>query len=183
MDSGRKQPPGEDEADSGANRGIEDEAAPFWQRLSLSEMSQDQWESLCDGCARCCLNKLEDWDTGEIFWTDVVCRLLDDETCTCTDYPNRTTRVPDCQTLTPENVPLLKWLPPTCAYKLVSDGRDLYWWHPLVSGDRDTVHFAGISVRGRTVSENGVSTEQYEDHVVDWPGETPGPGADSAEDA
>ncbi|MCP4381573.1 MAG: YcgN family cysteine cluster protein [Hyphomicrobiales bacterium] len=148
--------------------------APYWRRLSLAEMSAEQWESLCDGCGRCCLNKLEDWDTGDIFWTDVVCRLFDDETCSCNDYSNRTTRVPDCQPLTPDNVLQLKWLPPTCAYKLIGEGRELYWWHPLVSGDADTVHFAGISVRGRTVSENDVSTEDLEDHVVDWPGETPG---------
>ncbi len=154
---------------------------PFWRRLTLDEMSPDEWESLCDGCARCCLNKLEDWDTGEIFWTEIACRLLDDESCRCTDYPHRTTRVPDCQILTPETVPTLAWLPPTCAYKLVADGRDLYWWHPLVSGDPDTVHYAGISVRGRTLSEDDVPLEQYEAHVVDWPGEDPAERIEVAE--
>jgi uncharacterized protein len=146
---------------------------PFWKRLTLEEMSPVQWESLCDGCARCCLNKLEDWDTGEIAWTDVACRLLDDSTCRCTDYPNRSSRIPDCETLTPEKVRTLTWLPPTCAYHLVAEGRDLYWWHPLVSGDPDTVHYAGISVRHRTLSEADVAVDRYEDHVVDWPGEDP----------
>lgn len=146
---------------------------PFWKELALADMSQAQWESLCDGCARCCLNKLEDWDTGEIHWTEVACHLLDDSTCRCADYPNRSVRVPDCVPLTPKNVTELTWLPPTCGYKLVADGRDLYWWHPLVSGDPDTVHYAGISVRGRTISENDVTVEAYEDHLVDWPGEDP----------
>jgi len=154
---------------------------PFWRRLTLDEMSAAEWESLCDGCARCCLNKLEDWDTGEIFWTEVACRLLDDESCRCTDYAHRTTRVPDCQVLTPETVPTLAWLPPTCAYKLVAGGRDLYWWHPLVSGDPDTVHYAGISVRGRTLSEDDVPAEQFDAHVVDWPGEDPADRIEVAE--
>jgi len=151
---------------------VEDE--PFWRRLTLEEMSPTEWESLCDGCGRCCLNKLEDWDTAEISWTDVACRLFDDSTCRCTDYPNRSTRIPDCETLTPEKVRALAWLPPTCGYRLVADGRDLYWWHPLVSGDPETVHEAGISARHRTRSEAGIPAEQLEDHVVDWPGEIPG---------
>ncbi|HET7715763.1 MAG TPA: YcgN family cysteine cluster protein [Bauldia sp.] len=149
------------------------EDVPFWRRLSLEEMSSEEWESLCDGCGRCCLNKLEDWDSGEISWTDIACRLFDDTTCRCTDYPNRSQRIPDCETLTPEKVRSLTWLPPTCAYRLVAEGRDLYWWHPLVSGDPDTVHLAGISARHRTRSEEGIPTDQFEDYVVDWPGEDP----------
>ena len=145
-------------------------AEPFWRRLRLDEMSADEWESLCDGCARCCLNKLE-YDDGAIEWTDVACRLLDQDSCRCRDYRHRHARVADCVALTPENVPRLPWLPPTCAYRLVAEGRDLYWWHPLVSGDPETVHLAGISVRGRTVSEADIPEEAIDDHVVAWPGQ------------
>ena len=149
------------------------EDEPFWRRLTLAEMSASQWESLCDGCARCCLNKLLYEDTGEIAWTDVACHLLDGETCRCTDYEHRHARVADCQALTAENVPELTWLPPTCGYRLVAEGRDLYWWHPLVSGDANTVHDAGISVRGRTKSENDINLDELENYVVTWPGEIP----------
>jgi uncharacterized cysteine cluster protein YcgN (CxxCxxCC family) len=146
---------------------------PFWKTLAMSEMSPEQWESLCDGCGRCCLNKLLYEDTGEIAWTDLACKLLDGESCRCTDYPNRHRRVPDCQALNADNVPGLTWLPPTCGYRLVAEGRDLYWWHPLVSGNPETVHAAGISVRGKTQSEIDVVVEDYEDYVVAWPGEIP----------
>lgn len=142
---------------------------PFWQRMTLEEMSREQWESLCDGCGRCCLNKLEDEDTGEIAWTSVTCRLLDTENCRCSDYPNRRATVPDCIQLTPAKARNLGWLPPTCAYRLVAEDRDLYWWHPLVSGSSDTVHQAGISVRGRVVSETEVPFTSWEYLVVDWP--------------
>ncbi|MEF2072635.1 YcgN family cysteine cluster protein [Consotaella aegiceratis] len=146
---------------------------PFWQEKPLEEMTPQEWESLCDGCARCCLNKLEDWDTGEIAWTQVRCRLLDDGTCRCSNYENRQAIVPECLPLDPETVRNIEWLPPTCGYRLIAEGRDLYWWHPLVSGDPDTVHAAGISVRGRTVSEEGMELEEFEDHLADWPGENP----------
>lgn len=134
-------------------------------------MSKQEWESLCDGCARCCLNKLEDWDTGQIIWTNVACSLLDGQSCKCVDYHNRLATVPDCVPLDPEKVATLTWLPPTCAYRLLDEGYDLYWWHPLVSGDPDTIHQAGISVRGKTISEEGMKVEDYENHVVFWPGE------------
>ncbi len=146
---------------------------PFWKRKTLSEMSGAEWESLCDGCGRCCLNKLEDVDTGEIAWTDVACRLLDGESCRCRNYRRRQKLVSDCVQLTPETVADLNWLPPTCAYRLVGEGRGLYWWHYLVSGDRDTVHQAGISVRGRTISEAEVPTEALETRIVAWPGKRP----------
>ena len=142
---------------------------PFWKSKLLTEMSTPEWESLCDGCGLCCLNKLEDWDSGDVYFTSVRCKLMDGESCQCTSYPNRWDFVPDCVQLTPEKVPDLQWLPPTCAYRLVDEGRDLYWWHPLVSGDPETVHIARASARGRTLSEEEVSVDDFEDYVVDWP--------------
>jgi hypothetical protein len=142
---------------------------PFWKRKTLAEMSAPEWESLCDGCGLCCLNKIEEWDSGDIYFTSIRCKLMDGESCRCTSYPNRWDFVPDCVQLTLENVPEIEWLPPTCGYRLVNEGRDLYWWHPLVSGDPETVHQAGISARGRTVSENDVGLDDMEDYVVDWP--------------
>jgi uncharacterized cysteine cluster protein YcgN (CxxCxxCC family) len=149
-------------------------AEPFWRTKKMSEMTAKEWESLCDGCGRCCLNKLTDIDTNETVYTDVGCTLLDDQTCRCTDYKNRQAKVSDCVRLTPRNVKRLTWLPPTCGYKLVANGGDLYWWHPLVSGDPDTVHAAGISVRGRvSASETDVPDEKLEDYIVKWPGKWP----------
>jgi uncharacterized cysteine cluster protein YcgN (CxxCxxCC family) len=146
---------------------------PFWRTKSLKEMSSAEWESLCDGCGRCCLNKLEDVDTSAIYWTDVACKLLDGESCRCKNYRSRRKYVPDCVKLTPKSVGTLSWLPPTCAYRLVDEGRELYWWHPLVSGDFESVHEAGISVRGKTVSEEVFPLEMFEDRVVGWPGKVP----------
>ncbi len=146
---------------------------PFWRTKSLDEMDTAEWESLCDGCGRCCLNKLEDWDTGEIAFTNVACTLFDDKTCRCRDYSNRTQVVADCVPLTPAAVRELTWLPGTCAYRRLAEGRDLAWWHPLVSGDPATVHRAGISVRGRVVMEDTVAVEDYEAFVVDWADDDP----------
>ena len=140
---------------------------PFWRRKTLAEMTRSEWESLCDGCAKCCLDKLQDDDTGEISYTEVACRLLDLGTCRCTDYSNRTRFVPDCVVLTPRTVARLTWLPSSCAYRLISEGKDLEWWHPLVSGDPETVHRAGVSVRGRAVPE--ALAGDLEDHIVHWP--------------
>lgn len=149
-------------------------AAPFWRSKTLEEMTPEEWESLCDGCGRCCLNKLEDEETEELFFTSVACRLLDCGTCRCSDYANRFASVPDCVKLTPEDVRVIDWLPPTCAYRLVAEGRDLYWWHHLVSGDSETVHLAGVSVRGRVTAQEGVPPfEEYEDHIAEWPAEIP----------
>ena len=147
---------------------------PFWRVKALGEMTEAEWESLCDGCGRCCLNKLEDEDTGKIAWTDVACRLLDGESCRCKDYAGRQALVPDCVQLDAKNVTAIGWLPPSCAYRLVAEGRDLYWWHPLVSADTRTVHEAGISVSGRIVSEKDVPESELENHIVKWPGKTPG---------
>jgi uncharacterized cysteine cluster protein YcgN (CxxCxxCC family) len=153
---------------------VTDPDVPFWQRKSLAEMSKAEWESLCDGCGRCCLVKLEDEDTAETYFTDVGCRLLDGQTCRCRDYAHRSEKVDDCVRLTPKVVHEIKWLPPTCAYRLLDEGKDLYWWHPLVSGDADTVHQARISVRGRVRdSEDDVPDETLEDRIVDWPARWP----------
>jgi uncharacterized protein len=140
---------------------------PFWKRKRLDEMTRGEWESLCDGCGKCCLNKLEDERTGEILHTDVACRLLHPETCRCMNYENRKRYVPDCQILRPENIHRFSWLPSTCAYRLLYEGKDLEWWHPLISGDPESVHKAGISVRGRHHSER--DTMDLENHVVGWP--------------
>jgi uncharacterized cysteine cluster protein YcgN (CxxCxxCC family) len=143
---------------------------PFWRAKTLAEMSEGEWESLCDGCARCCLVKLEDEESGAIHYTDVGCTLLDAGACRCRDYDNRQAKVPDCVRLAAANVSELSWLPPTCAYRLVAQGRDLYWWHPLVSGDPETVHAAGISVRGRVAGpEEKFSISQLLDRIVRWP--------------
>ncbi len=144
---------------------------PFWRRKTLGAMTRAEWESLCDGCGRCCLHKLRDEETEALLWTHVACRLLDGETGRCTDYANRKSRVPDCVKLTPAKVAAIDWLPPTCAYRLLAEGRDLPWWHPLVSGDAETVHKAGVSVRGRTVAERDAGP--LEAHTVAWPGRVP----------
>jgi uncharacterized cysteine cluster protein YcgN (CxxCxxCC family) len=144
--------------------------APFWRVKTLAEMSGAEWESLCDGCGRCCLVKLEDEDTGEVHYTDVGCRLLDAGSCRCRDYRRRQRKVADCVRLTADVVPTLRWLPPTCAYRLVAEGSELSWWHPLVSGDPGTVHAAGISVRGRVAGlEEEFTLAELLDHVVEWP--------------
>lgn len=143
---------------------------PFWRTKTLDEMTRAEWESLCDGCGRCCLVKLEDEDTGRIHATDIGCRLFDAGTCRCKDYVNRSATVPDCVTLTPREVRDLAWLPPTCAYRLVGEGRDLPWWHPLVSGDPETVVAAGVSVRGRVyASEEDIVEDDLVERIVNWP--------------
>lgn len=136
----------------------------------LSALSSKEWESLCDGCARCCLHKLEDEDSGDLFYTSVACRFLDAEACRCTRYEDRETAQPECVALTPGNLPTqLAWLPPTCAYVRVAAGEDLPVWHHLVSGDREAVHRAGVSVRGRVVMEQEVDVDDLEDYIADWP--------------
>ena len=145
-------------------------STPFWKAKSLAEMSDAEWESLCDGCGKCCLIGLEDEDTGEIHLTDVACKLFDGASCRCGDYANRKSKVPDCVKLTPENVTTLYWLPKTCAYRLVARGEDLRWWHPLISGDPDTVHQANVSVRGKTRKERArQSMRSLIDAITKWP--------------
>ena len=141
----------------------------FWEEKSLDEMTDAEWEALCDGCGRCCLLKLEDEEIGVIITSDVRCQLLDGESCKCSDYPNRLKLVPDCIKLTPENVRTIEWIPRTCAYRRIAEGKGLAWWHPLVSGDPETVVTAGVSVRGRTVAEAEVKPGTWEEHIADWP--------------
>ena len=133
----------------------------------MNGLSATEWESLCDGCGKCCLNKLEDEDTGEVFYTDVACRLLDLQTCRCTDYADRAAKVPDCVALSSRNLSTIRWLPSTCAYRLVHEGKRLPEWHHLICGDREVIHRVGWSVRGRVVSER--DGPDLEDHIVRWP--------------
>lgn len=141
---------------------------PFWKRKSLSEMTSEQWESLCDGCAQCCLAKVEDADTNIVHYTDVACRYLDARACRCTQYGERTKLVPDCVRLTPHNLDQLPWMPQTCAYRLLHEGKPLPDWHPLVSGDPASVHEAGVSVRGKCISEEFVHAEDLLQRIIDW---------------
>ena len=148
--------------------------APFWKTKSLAQMTRAEFESVCDGCARCCLVKLEDEDSGQIHYTDVTCKLLDAKSCRCRDYGRRRARVPDCLKITPRTAKSYSWLPPTCGYRLLAEGRDLHWWHPLVSGDPASVHKAGISVRGRVAGpEQDFSDDELAHHLVAWPGKWP----------
>tara|TARA_A100001037_G_scaffold143548_1_gene129951 strand:- start:6590 stop:7030 length:441 start_codon:yes stop_codon:yes gene_type:complete len=140
---------------------------PFWEAKSLAEMTPGEWESLCDGCARCCLIKLED-DSGAVHHTSLSCDLLDRERCRCTRYPQRHELVEDCIRLSPDLAESLQWLPTSCAYRRVAEGRGLASWHPLVSGDLESVHDAGISVRGKTIPESWVHEEEQVAHIIDW---------------
>jgi uncharacterized cysteine cluster protein YcgN (CxxCxxCC family) len=146
-------------------------APRFWERKKLTDMTHAEWEALCDGCGKCCLNKLEDKETGHVALTRVACRLLDDATCRCAHYENRKQFVPDCITLTPDNLDShAYWMPQTCAYRLLWQGKPLADWHPLITGTAESVHEAGISVQGMTVSEFDTPFEEWEDHIIEEPG-------------
>ena len=155
------------------------ESRPFWRTKSLAEMTDAEWESLCDGCGRCCLHKLRDETTGALAFTNVACRLLDTKTCRCTDYAHRRRRVRDCVRLTPDSLAAIDWLPPSCAYRRLAEGLDLPAWHPLLTGDPASVHRAGASVSGRVVSE--AKAIALEEHVVAWPASMPRPRATGRE--
>lgn len=150
------------------NTPLQPDQPKFWETKTLEEMSKPEWESLCDGCGRCCLIKLEDEESGKVFTSDVRCRLLDGTSCRCTNYPNRKQIVADCIILDVKAVKSLSWIPSTCAYRRIAEGRGLAWWHPLVSGDPNTVVQAGISVRDKTVAEADVKPGTWEDHIADW---------------
>lgn len=142
--------------------------ADWWHEKSLSELNDTEWEALCDGCAQCCLHKLENGDSGEVFYTKVRCRYLDEPTCRCTDYEKRSRLVSNCIELRVASWDDLGWLPSTCAYRLRTRGERLPEWHPLVSGSMETVHRAGISIRGRSISDENVHPDGYEEHIVRW---------------
>jgi uncharacterized protein len=143
----------------------------FWETVPLSKMTQAEWEALCDGCGKCCLNKLEYEDTGEVAYTRIACRLLDGDTCQCRDYPNRKVHVPECVVLTPSTLPKIAyWMPSTCAYKLLWKKKRLPNWHPLVTGDPDSTHTSGHGIKGITIPEGAVPEEDWEDYLIE---ETP----------
>ena len=145
-----------------------DESSPWWNLKPLSELSTGEWEALCDGCAKCCLHKLEDEDSGEIFYTKVRCRYLDEEHCRCSDYSRRSALMPNCISLQADDVPGYDWLPVTCAYRLRANDQPLPAWHPLVSGDPLSVHRAGVSIRGRSISDEFVHPDGFEEHIIHW---------------
>ncbi len=138
----------------------------FWESKKLSEMTTAEWESICDGCGKCCLNKLEDEDSGEIFFTSVVCDLIDLESCQCTRYSERTTLVPECLDLKQHDFAEYNWLPTTCAYRLLIDGKPLPSWHPLVSKNKDSVKEAGVSIASYAMKESDI--DNLEDHIIEW---------------
>lgn len=140
----------------------------FWDEKTLAQLSAEQWELLCDGCARCCLVKLEDEDSGEIYHTDLACQLLDIDTCRCSKYATRHQWVDDCIQLNKGNIRELSWLPETCAYRCVGEGRPLPEWHPLLTGGREAMHEAGASVRGQVISEQHVHPDEVQDHIIQW---------------
>jgi uncharacterized protein len=142
----------------------------FWKVKPLTAMTADEWESLCDRCGKCCLIQLED-EEGRLEFTDVACSLYNCTTGQCRDYRNRAVRVPDCVTLTPDNIPTLRFMPKTCAYRLVSEGKDLPQWHPLVTGDHNSTARAGMSVRGQVVSEIDLGDDEIDTRIRVWPGE------------
>lgn len=145
-------------------------APRFWERKPLSKLNQTEWEALCDGCGKCCLNKLEDEETGEVALTRIACRLLDDASCLCSHYENRHQFVPDCIVLRPDNLDThAYWMPETCAYRLLYEGKPLFDWHPLISGRPGSVHEAGVSVQGWTLSEFDIPEDDWEDHIIEEP--------------
>ncbi len=143
------------------------QVSPFWLVKSLPEMSKDEWEQLCDGCGKCCLQKLEDEDTGDLYYTDIACQYLDQHSCRCKSYESRLEKVESCISLSLQRLDEFSWLPSSCAYRLLLEGKSLPEWHPLVSGESDAVHKANCSVRNKVISENDVPETEWEDHIIE----------------
>ena len=142
----------------------------FWETKPLDKMNKAEWEAICDGCGKCCLNKLEDEDTGDVVMTRIACRLLDNETCLCSQYPIRHQFVPECIVLTPKTIQdNMYWLPQTCGYRLLTEGRKLYDWHPLIAGNSDLMHASGVTMQGRTIPEFEIHEDDWEDHIIEEP--------------
>ena len=140
----------------------------FWETTPLAEMNTEQWESLCDGCGKCCVIKLEDVDDGTIYYTDIGCKLLDQNNCRCQNYPERKKIVPDCVILKPDTLEALPWMPSTCAYRLLHENQPLPDWHPLITGDPDSTHQAGQSVAGKIFTEGDIAEDDYPSHIKNW---------------
>ena len=140
----------------------------FWKATPLDQMDEGQWESLCDGCGKCCVLKLEDADTGVVHYTDVSCKLLDCQTARCTKYAERKKHVSDCVLLTPDNLSMLSWMPKSCAYRLIYENKDLPDWHPLVTGNLESTRLAGHSVAARVVTETSVDEDDLPNHIINW---------------
>ncbi|MGI0117732.1 YcgN family cysteine cluster protein [Zooshikella sp. RANM57] len=145
-----------------------DVTIPFWQQKSLKQFSKEEWESVCDGCGLCCLHKLEDEDDGQVYYTQIACRLLDDDSCRCQEYEQRTHHIPECTVLSPEYITEFHWLPPTCAYRLLAEDKPLPAWHPLVTGCAESVHEEGVSVKGKTLCETQIPEEDWQDYLIHW---------------
>jgi uncharacterized cysteine cluster protein YcgN (CxxCxxCC family) len=141
--------------------------ARYWEKKKLSEMSTEEWESLCDRCGKCCLHKLEDEDSGDVYYTQVTCRYMDDD-CNCTSYKTRSDLVPDCITLRPQDVGEFHWLPNSCAYRVIHEGRSLQSWHPLISGDSNSVHLFNASVKGKVLNEDNIHSDDMEEYIINW---------------
>ena len=140
----------------------------FWKTTPLSDMSPDEWEALCDGCGKCCVIKLEDVDDGTIYYTDIGCKQLDTSSCRCKDYSNRKAIVPDCVILKPDSLDALPWMPTSCAYRLINEGQDLPRWHPLITGNAQSTHDAGQSVKDKIFTEGDIAEDDYPDHIKNW---------------
>ncbi len=144
------------------------QTSAFWKTKTFEQMTQKEWESLCDGCGKCCLHKLEDEDSGDVYYTDVACRYLDSDTCRCKDYTHRLQLVPECLQLRPQDVKQFHWLPSTCTYRLLSEGEPLPPWHHLLSNAPELVHQLGFSVKGKTIAENQIHEDDYQERVIHW---------------
>ncbi|MBU2644823.1 YcgN family cysteine cluster protein [bacterium] len=140
---------------------------PFWENKPLTELTHEEWEALCDGCGQCCLHKIEDESTREVYYTYIACRLLDLEKCRCTNYSQRMDEVAECLRITPTGFHRMQILPETCAYRRLSEGKKLLWWHPLISNDPETVHQEDISIRGKAISEENIHPDEFENCIID----------------